>query len=144
LYRLLSGFKTGGDTLNQILVEHGMQDKVLPDSIHDCRRTITLITDEIKKLEKQSAYQRSEEQVQRAAIYDSTGRKDNVTLIREIRNSEQMTETYRLFHYIRKEKDTSGLTKIEVTHDWPDPHTPFEDVGDLTDPKQYGQQPDPQ
>jgi hypothetical protein len=102
------------------VAEHDMHDKVLPDNIHDCRRTITIITAEIKQLEIYSASQRSDKQVQRAAIYDSTGRKDDATLLREIRHSEQMTETYRLFNYIRKEKDTSGLTKIEVPHDWPD------------------------
>jgi hypothetical protein len=51
LYRLLSGFKTDGDfqdTLNQILTDHGMHDKVIPDNLHDCRRTITLITTDIK------------------------------------------------------------------------------------------------
>jgi hypothetical protein len=147
LYRLLSGFKTGGDfhdTLHKILAEHDMQDKVLPNHIHDCHRTITLITEDIKQLDKKSAAQRSEEQVARAAIYDTIGRKEDATLVREIRHSEQMTETYRLFKNIRSDKDTSGLTKIEVPHDWPDPHTPYKDVGKLTDPKQYSLQDNPQ
>jgi hypothetical protein len=95
-------------------------------------------------LEIHSASQRYDGQVQRAAIYDSTGRKDDATLLREIRHSEQMTETYCLFNYIRKEKDNSGQTKIEVPHDWHDPNTPFAEVQDLTDPKAYAQQPAPQ
>jgi hypothetical protein len=70
------------------------QDKVLPKNIHDYRCTITLISAEIKKLELRSASQRSNEQVQRAAIYDSTGRDDGVTLIRAIRHSEQMNKKY--------------------------------------------------
>jgi hypothetical protein len=85
----------------------------------------------------------NDEQVVAAEIYDQTGQKEKATLLREIRNSEAMSNTWRIFKNIRGEKDNSTLNQIQVPHDWPPPHTPFDDIVKLSDPKAYALEPDP-
>jgi hypothetical protein len=93
-------------------------------------------------LEAFSSEQRADEQVAAAEIYDQTGQKEKATLLREIRNSEAMSNTWRLFKNIRMAKGHSTLNQIRVPQDWPPPHTPFEDIGELSDPKAYASQPE--
>jgi hypothetical protein len=121
-----------------------MKDKKLPDDRHECRRTLTIVIKEIHTLEAKSAQQRSNEQVAAAKIYDTTGQKDKATHVKEIGQAEAMSETFRMFNYLRSKNTSSSLTQIEIPHDWPAPHTPYEEILNLTDPKAHAETDKPQ
>jgi hypothetical protein len=147
LERAITGYRTNGeftDTLQRLMKTHRLQDMTLPLSMAECRKSHSLVKTEVIRLETFSSNQRADEQVAAAEIYDQTGQKEQATLLREIRNSEAMSNTWRLFKNIRTEKGNSTLNQIQVPHDWPPPHTPFGDVVELSDPKAYASQPDPQ
>jgi hypothetical protein len=95
----------------------------LPLSIAECRKSLSLVKTKVIRLETFSSDQRADEQVAAAEIYDQTGQKEKATLLREIRNSEAMLHTWRLFKNIRTAKGNSTLNQIQVPHDWPPPHT---------------------
>jgi hypothetical protein len=108
-----------------------------PGNQSDCRRSLTEVTAAIRELEHNSKHQRRDEQVAAAAIYDATGQKDKAKLVTEIRQAEAMSETFRLFSNIRSQHVTSSLTQIEIPHNWPLPHTPYDEIRTLTDPKAH-------
>jgi exonuclease III len=146
LQRLLSGFNTNGNfdaTLQTLLQDHEMHNKTLPANRHDCKRSLTEVSKAIRELENNSAHQRRDEQVAAAEIYDATGQKDKATLVKEIRQAEAMSDTFRLFTNIRSKQTTSSLTQIEIPHDWPPPHTPYADIHNLTDPKAHAETDNP-
>jgi hypothetical protein len=146
LERAISGHRTNGEftvTLQCLMKIHHLQDMTLPLSMAECRKSLSLVKKEVKRLETFSFDQRADEQVAAAEIYDQTGQKEKATLLREIRNSEAMSNTWRLFKNIRAEKGNSTLNQIQVLHDWLPPHTPFDDTVELSDPKAYALQPNP-
>jgi hypothetical protein len=85
---------------------------------------LTIVNKEIRNLKAKSSQQRSDEQVAAAEIYDTTGQKDKATHVKEIWQAEAMSETFRMFNYLRSKNTSSSLTQIEIPTDWPAPHTP--------------------
>jgi hypothetical protein len=147
LERAISGYRTQGEftgTLQRLMKIYHLQDMTLPLTIAECRKSLSLVKTEVIRLETFSSTQQADEQVAAAEIYDQTGQKDKATLLREIRNSEAMSDTWRLFKNIRTAKGNSTLNQIQVPHDWSPPHTPFDDIVELSHPKTYATQPDPQ
>jgi hypothetical protein len=119
---LLSGFNTNGNfdaTLQKLLHDHELQAKTLPANKPDCRRALTAVSASIRELETNSEHQRRDQQVAAAEIYDATGQKDKAKLVKEIRQAEAMSETFRLFTNIHSKNTTSSLTQIEIPHHWP-------------------------
>jgi exonuclease III len=107
----------------------------LPTTLVECATAITTAQAEMDEIILQSRKHRDEEFEARLQLADNLDDDTKVKRIKAVKQTEHLSDLYRIFSSIRGKSTQDGLTRLSIPRSWPPAHTPIEIIIGLPDPK---------